>query len=61
MIHDIKKFGADLQIDQAPECQNPPLTYEAYNAALKYHLSEFNNIVINIEKDVMKQGKSVNL
>ncbi|XP_032689925.1 gamma-tubulin complex component 5 isoform X2 [Odontomachus brunneus] len=55
MIYDIKKFGTDLQMDQDSECQSPPLTYEAYNAALKYHMYEFNNKVINVEKDVMKQ------
>lgn len=61
MIYDIKKFDADLQIHQDSKCHSPPLTYEAYNAALKYHLYEFNNKVINVEKDVMTQGKFANL
>lgn len=58
MIHDIKQFGADLRSNysQDSEVQSPPLTYEAYNAALKRHLYEFNNKVINIERDVMRQG-----
>ncbi|XP_011140681.1 gamma-tubulin complex component 5 isoform X2 [Harpegnathos saltator] len=55
MIYDIKKFGADLQMDQNSDCQSPPLTYEAYNAALKYHLYELNNKVLSVEKDIMKQ------
>ncbi|XP_014467544.1 PREDICTED: gamma-tubulin complex component 5 isoform X2 [Dinoponera quadriceps] len=55
MIRDMKKFDADLQMDQDSGCQSPPLTYEAYNAALKYHLHEFNNKIIDVEKDVMKQ------
>jgi len=37
--------------------QNPPLTYEAYNAVLRQYLYEFKNKVINMEKDIMKQGK----
>ncbi|XP_012229926.1 gamma-tubulin complex component 5 isoform X2 [Linepithema humile] len=57
MIYDIKKFGTELQsvYNQESELQSPPLTYEAYNAALKLHLYEFKNKVINIEKDVMNQ------
>jgi len=37
--------------------QNPPLTYEAYNAALRQYLYEFKSEVVNMEKDIMKQGK----
>lgn len=58
MIYNIKKFGTELYsvYNQGSE-QSPPLTYEAYNAALKQHLYELKNKVINIEKDVMNQGK----
>ncbi|EZA47650.1 Gamma-tubulin complex component [Ooceraea biroi] len=57
MIHDIQKFGADLQpiCNEKSELQSPPLTYEAYNAAVNQHLYEFRTKVINVEKDVMKQ------
>lgn len=59
MIHEIKKFGADLQTDydQDSEIPKPPLTYEAYNAALRQYLYEFNSRIIDIERDVTKQGK----
>ncbi|XP_024868902.1 gamma-tubulin complex component 5 isoform X2 [Temnothorax curvispinosus] len=57
MIYDIERFGADLQptYNQDSELQSPPLTYEAYNAALKQHLCEFKTEVVNIEKDIIKQ------
>ncbi|CAL1675989.1 unnamed protein product [Lasius platythorax] len=57
MIHDIERFGADLQptYNQESELWSPPLTYEAYNAALGRHLYEFKSKIINIEKDVLKQ------
>jgi peptidoglycan hydrolase CwlO-like protein len=59
MIYDIKKFEADLQsiYNEKSELQSPPLTYEAYNAALKQHLYEFKIKIMNTEKDIMKQGK----
>lgn len=59
MIHNIKKFGVDLQtyFNEDSELQSPSFTYEAYNAALRQHLHEFNIKVINIEKDIMKQEK----
>lgn len=61
MIHDIERFGADLQptYNQKSEFWNPPLTYEAYNAALGRHLHKFKSKVIDIEKDVLKQGKFI--
>lgn len=61
MIHDIERFGAELQptYNQESKLWNPPLTYEAYNAALGRHLHEFKNKVIDIEKDVLKQGKFI--
>ncbi|XP_072754778.1 gamma-tubulin complex component 5 isoform X1 [Anoplolepis gracilipes] len=57
MIHDIEKFGADLQptYSQESDLWNPPLTYEAYNAALGRHLYEFKSKIIDMEKDVVKQ------
>ncbi|XP_077272317.1 gamma-tubulin complex component 5 isoform X2 [Temnothorax americanus] len=57
MIYDIERFGADLQptYNQDSELQSPPLTYEAYNAALKQHLCEFKTEVVDIEKDIIKQ------
>jgi len=59
MIYDIEKFGADLQptYNEELELQNPPLTYEAYNAVLRQYLYEFKSEVVNMEKDIMKQGK----
>jgi len=61
MIYDIEKFGTDLQSTYNEELglQNPPLTYEAYNAALRQYLYEFKSEVINMEKDIMKQGKLI--
>lgn len=63
MIYDIERFGADLQstYNQDSESQSPPLTYEAYNAALKQHLCEFKTEVVSMEKDIMKQGKFTQL
>ncbi|XP_011160676.1 gamma-tubulin complex component 5 [Solenopsis invicta] len=57
MMYDMERFGGDLQpiYNQESELQNPPLTYEAYNAALRQHLYEFKTEVINMEKDIMKQ------
>ncbi|XP_011858715.1 PREDICTED: gamma-tubulin complex component 5 isoform X2 [Vollenhovia emeryi] len=57
MIHDIERFGTDLQpiCNENSELQSPPLTYEAYSSALKQHLCEFKTEVINMEKDIMKQ------
>lgn len=59
MIYDIERFGADLQpaYNEESELRSPPLTYEAYNAALRQHLNEFKTEVINMEKDIMKQEK----
>jgi len=61
MICDIERFEADLKprYNQNSEPQNPPLTYEAYNAALKQYLYEFKTEIVNIEKDIMKQGKFI--
>lgn len=61
MIHHITKFGANLEwnYNQESESQNPPLTYEAYNAAIMQYLYKFKNKVINIEKDIMKQGNGL--
>jgi len=63
MIYDIEKFGSDLQLtyNQELELQSPPLTYEAYNAALRQYLYEFKTKVVNMEKDIMKQGKFMHL
>lgn len=57
MIHDVERFGADLQstYNQESEFSSPPLTYEAYNAALGRHLYEFKSKIIDIEKNVLKQ------
>lgn len=57
MIHDIERFGAELRptYNQESKLWNPPLTYEAYNAALGRYLYEFKKKVIDIEKDVLKQ------
>ncbi|KAL0104636.1 hypothetical protein PUN28_017403 [Cardiocondyla obscurior] len=57
MIYDIERFEADLQsiYGENSKIQSPPLTYEAYNAALKQHISEFKTEVISIEKNIMKQ------
>lgn len=60
MMHDIKKFGADLQSIHDENLHNPPLTYEAYNAALVQYLYEFKITIINTEKDIMKQGIKTN-
>lgn len=58
MIYDIEKFGADLQLsDQNSKLKSPPLTFEAYNAALKQHLYEFKTEMVNIEKNIVKQGE----
>lgn len=60
MIHEIERFGADLQSAYYHESElrgAPPLTYEAYNAALKRHLYKIKNEVIELEKAIMKQGK----
>lgn len=63
MMYDIEKFGSDLQLtyDQESELQSPPLTYEAYNAALRQYLYEFKTEVVNMEKDIMKQGMFIHL
>lgn len=63
MIHDVERFGADLQstYNQESEFSSPPLTYEAYNAALGRHLYEFKSKIIDIEKNVLKQGKFMSL
>lgn len=59
MIYEIERFGTDLQSPyyHESELRTPPLTYEAYNAALKRHLYEIKNEVIKLEKNIMKQGK----
>lgn len=61
MIYDIEKFGADLQPshDQDSKLKSPPLTFEAYNAALKQHLYEFKTEMVNIEKNIVKQGEFI--
>lgn len=61
MIYDLERFGADLQptYNQESEIQSPPLTYEAYNAALRQYLYEFKIEVVNMEKNIMKQGKLI--
>jgi len=46
-----------LQPTYNEELKLPPLTYEAYNAVLRQYLYEFKNEVVNMEKDIMKQGK----
>ncbi|XP_076640247.1 gamma-tubulin complex component 5 isoform X1 [Colletes latitarsis] len=55
MIHDIEKFGNDLYSEQDDFYNKPPLTYEAYNAALGQHLIKFKNKILDIEKNLMKQ------
>ncbi|XP_012522259.1 gamma-tubulin complex component 5 isoform X2 [Monomorium pharaonis] len=57
MLYDIERFGANLQstYNQESKLQSPPLTYEAYNAALRQHLYEFKTEMVNIEKDIIKQ------
>lgn len=54
MLRDMEEFGSDLYQDGL--CNKPPLTYEAYNAALKQHLLKFKNEIVDIEKKLMKQG-----
>ncbi|XP_076685687.1 gamma-tubulin complex component 5 isoform X2 [Andrena cerasifolii] len=58
MIHDMEEFGSDLYLEQGGLCNKPPLTYEAYNAALKQHLLKFKNEIVDIEKKLMKQDES---
>lgn len=59
MINEIERFGTDLQSAcyHESELRTPPLTYEAYNAALKRHLYEIKNEVIKLEKNIMEQGE----
>ncbi|XP_053979721.1 gamma-tubulin complex component 5 isoform X1 [Hylaeus volcanicus] len=55
MIYDIEQFGIDLYSERDGFSKKPPLTYEAYNAALEQHLINFKNKIIDIEKNLMKQ------
>lgn len=61
MIYDIERFGVDLQstCNQNSKLKSPPLTFEAYNAALQQHLCEFKTEMVNIEKNIVKQGEFI--
>ncbi|XP_076247277.1 gamma-tubulin complex component 5 isoform X2 [Calliopsis andreniformis] len=59
MIRNMEQFGIELYSVQDGICKKPPLTYEAYNSALKQHLMKFKYAIINIEKKLMKQDESL--
>ncbi|KZC05180.1 Gamma-tubulin complex component 5 [Dufourea novaeangliae] len=58
MIHEIEQFGVEIYSKENSLYKKPPLTYEAYNAALRQHLMKFKNEIIDIEKNLMKQDET---
>lgn len=58
MLHELKEFGEKLYSRgiESEEVQKPPLTYEAYNAAVQQYLLRMKKEVVRIEQKFMAQG-----
>ncbi|XP_066584961.1 gamma-tubulin complex component 5-like [Prorops nasuta] len=60
MLHSINQFSAELhpKYNKKQLSQQPPLTYEAYNTALKRLIFKFRYKLIEIERRIMRQDDS---
>ena len=58
MICELEEFGERLrsQIQILDEIRKPPLTYEAYNAAIQQYLVNMKKEIVKIEQKFMAQG-----
>ncbi|XP_033207216.1 gamma-tubulin complex component 5 [Belonocnema kinseyi] len=60
IIHELEEFGKKLYSRgiESEEIQKPPLTYEAYNAAVQQYLLRMKEEVVRIEQKFMAQEGS---
>ena len=61
MIRELEEFAKRLysQDKRSEEVQKPPLTYEAYNAAVQQYLLKMKEEIVRIEQNFMAQGNIV--